>query len=82
MTMTIKRGESIGLEVHPDTDQMLIIQKGNGIALLGKTKSGKLHKSLIGAGQVLMVPAGTWHNIQNVGRSRLKIVSLYAPPHH
>lgn len=31
---------------------------------------------------VVLVPAGTWHNITNVGDEPLKIHSIYAPPEH
>lgn len=31
---------------------------------------------------VVLVPAGTWHNIANVGSGPLKIYSIYTPPEH
>lgn len=31
---------------------------------------------------VIMVPAGSWHNITNAGDQPLKLYSLYAPPEH
>ena len=33
-------------------------------------------------GDVIFIPAGTWHNIVNVGRCSLKLSSVYAPTHH
>ena len=33
-------------------------------------------------GDAIFVPAGTWHNVINVGRESLKVSSIYAPPHH
>ena len=30
----------------------------------------------------VFVPAGTWHNIINIGDQPLKIYTIYAPPHH
>ena len=30
----------------------------------------------------IFVPAGTWHNIINIGRTPLRVSSVYAPPHH
>ena len=30
----------------------------------------------------IFVPAGTWHNVINIGRTPLKVSSIYAPPHH
>ena len=31
---------------------------------------------------VVLVPAGKWHNITNVGNGPLKIYSIYTPPEH
>lgn len=31
---------------------------------------------------VVLVPAGKWHNITNVGSGPLKIYSIYTPPGH
>lgn len=36
----------------------------------------------VSMGDAIFVPAGTWHNIINVGNSPLKLSSIYAPPHH
>ena len=33
-------------------------------------------------GDVIFVPAGTWHNVINAGNTPLKLYSIYAPPHH
>ena len=30
----------------------------------------------------IMIPAGTWHNIKNIGNIPLKLHSVYAPPQH
>jgi mannose-6-phosphate isomerase-like protein (cupin superfamily) len=30
----------------------------------------------------VLVPAGTWHNITNTGKTPMKIYTIYAPPHH
>jgi mannose-6-phosphate isomerase-like protein (cupin superfamily) len=29
-----------------------------------------------------IIPAGTWHNLVNTGRTPLKLYSIYAPPQH
>ena len=33
-------------------------------------------------GRGYFVPAGTWHNVMNTGRTPLKVSAIYAPPHH
>ena len=30
----------------------------------------------------ILIPAGKWHNITNIGNIPLKLYSLYAPPEH
>lgn len=75
------RGE-IGLEVHPDTDQFLRIEKGHGIAMIGCAKNQMNYQRHVCSGYAVFVPAGTWHNIINTGNCPLKIYTIYAPPHH
>ena len=31
---------------------------------------------------VILIPAGTWHNIINTGNEPMKVYSIYAPPEH
>lgn len=33
-------------------------------------------------GDTVFIPAGTWHNVVNIGRNALKLSSVYAPPNH
>jgi mannose-6-phosphate isomerase-like protein (cupin superfamily) len=33
-------------------------------------------------GWAIFVPAGTWHNVTNIGDEPLKLYSLYAPAEH
>jgi mannose-6-phosphate isomerase-like protein (cupin superfamily) len=30
----------------------------------------------------VFIPAGSWHNVTNIGSAPLKLYSLYAPPEH
>jgi len=80
--MCIAPGEDIGLEVHPDTDQFLRIEEGNGIAQFGTSREEMLYQQNVYADSAVFVPAGTWHNITNTGKIPMKIYSIYAPPHH
>ena len=36
----------------------------------------------MGEKDAVIVPAGTWHNLINIGNTPLKLYSVYAPPHH
>ena len=80
--MKLKVGEDIGLEIHPHTDQFLRIEKGNGIVEMGSTQNNLSFKKSVADGDAIFVPAGTWHNLTNVGKNPLHLYSIYAPPHH
>ena len=74
--MNIRPQEEIGEEVHPNTDQLLVFVSGTGKAILnGETSS-------INPGDLILVPAGTRHNIINAGIENLKLYTIYTPPHH
>lgn len=75
VVMSLLPHEEIGEEIH-DVDQFLRVEKGNGQAILdGATND-------IADGSVVVVPAGTKHNIINTGDADMKLYTLYMPPHH
>lgn len=80
--MSIPVGGEIGLEVHPDTDQFIRIENGYGLAMMGSEKNSLNYQRPVKGGFAVFVPAGTWHNILNTGRTPLKLYTVYAPPHH
>lgn len=80
--MSLNVGEDIGLEIHPNVDQFLRIEQGQGIVQMGKRKDKLNFKSKIYDDTAIMVPAGTWHNVINTGNIPLKLYSIYAPPNH
>lgn len=80
--MSIDVGEDIGLEIHPDTDQFLRIEQGRGLVRMGKRKDRLNFEKIVYDDYAIMVPAGTWHNLINIGDVPLKLYSIYAPPEH
>lgn len=72
----------IGLEMHEDTDQMIRVEYGQAKVMMGREESSLNLQANLNTGDAVFVPAGTWHNIINTGRSPLKLSSVYAPPHH
>jgi mannose-6-phosphate isomerase-like protein (cupin superfamily) len=80
--MCIPAGESIGLEIHPDTDQFLRFEQGEGLVQMGVTENNLQYQRRVMPGFATVVPAGTWHNIVNVGNVPIKLYSIYAPPKH
>lgn len=80
--MSIPVGEDIGIEMHPDTDQLIKIEDGCARIMTGKSKNALNYQKTVSAGYALIIPAGTWHNVINTGKRPLKVFSVYAPPHH
>ncbi|WP_045515857.1 cupin domain-containing protein [Neobacillus niacini] len=80
--MSIDVGGDIGLEVHPDVDQFLRIEEGQGIVQMGDSKDNLTFRERVYDNYAIMVPAGTWHNVTNTGDKPLKLYSIYAPPNH
>ena len=57
--MDIPVGESIGLEIHPDTDQFLRIEQGEGLVQMGKDKNNLNFQRKVYDNFAFIVPAGT-----------------------
>lgn len=72
----------IGLECHPDTDQFLRLEQGQGVVKMGYSENNLCFQKCISKDDAIFIPAGTWHNIINTGRCPIKLYSIYAPPHH
>lgn len=80
--MQINSGEDIGLEVHTDTDQYIMVIDGTAVVTMGRTRDNLNYQKTVQCGYGIFVPAGTWHNLINIGTKPLKLTSVYAPPEH
>lgn len=80
--MSIKVGEDIGLENHPTLDQFIRIEEGQGLVMMGNRKDNLYFQSRVNEDYAIIIPAGTWHNLVNIGNVPLKLYSIYAPPQH
>ncbi|MBR0414631.1 MAG: cupin domain-containing protein [Clostridia bacterium] len=80
--MSIAPGSEVGLEQHKTTDQLLLIEEGTGLTMMGESKDALALQRTVRSGDAVIVPAGTWHNIKNISNRPLKILSVYAPPEH
>lgn len=77
VVMSLLPGEEIGMEVHANVDQFFRFESGEGKAILnGEEVSFK-------AEDVLIVPAGTNHNLINTSTTdALKLYTIYSPANH
>jgi mannose-6-phosphate isomerase-like protein (cupin superfamily) len=73
--MNIQPGEEIGMEVH-ELDQFIRIEQGNAKVILDGVETDVQDDFAI------VIPAGTEHNVINIGDVELKLYSVYSPPEH
>lgn len=80
--MSIPAGGDIGLEIHPNNDQFLRLEEGQGLVQMGDSEKNLTFRQTVFKNSAVFVPKGTWHNITNVGTGPMKLYVIYAPPHH
>lgn len=75
--MSLKPGEDIGEETHPDIDQFFRFEKGKGKCII----DGNEYE--VKDGDAIVIPAGARHNIINTDSlDEFKMYTLYGPPNH
>ncbi|NYI41290.1 cupin domain-containing protein [Demequina lutea] len=80
--MSIPVGGDIGLEKHPETDQFIRLDGGRGRAQMGPSKDELTFDQEVSDGWCVLVPAGSWHNVTNIGDKPMQVYTVYAPQHH
>jgi mannose-6-phosphate isomerase-like protein (cupin superfamily) len=76
--MSLKPKEEIGNEMHESVDQFFRIEMGEAKFVF----NGKEQPTAV-AGDAVIVPAGTHHNVINPSATQpLKLYTIYAPPNH
>jgi len=75
VVMSIAVGDDIGEEVH-ELDQFIRIEQGNAKVILDGIESP------LPADHAVVIPAGTRHNVVNIGDEFLKLYTIYSPPEH
>lgn len=80
--MSIAPGDDIGLEVHHGIDQFLRLEQGRGRCQMGPAEDDLPFDEEVEADDAILVPAGTWHNVTNIGDEDMRVYALYGPPDH
>lgn len=75
--MSLEPGVEIGNEIH-GIDQFIRIEKGSAKAIVNNGEQ----EYALSDGSIVMVPAGTWHNIINTGDEPVKLYTIYSGPQH
>jgi len=77
VVMSLGPNEDIGMEVHPNVDQFFRIEAGEGKVIMNQEEHP------IKAGDAIVVPAGTQHNLVNLSAANaLKLYTVYSPANH
>jgi len=75
--MTLRPGEDIGMEVHPNNDQFFRFEEGQGECVI----DGNVYA--VEGGDAVVIPAGAEHNVINTSsKDALKMYTIYSPAHH
>lgn len=80
--MSIEPGHDIGLEVHEHGDQFLRVGTGTARVQMGPSRDDLSFDREVRDDWAILVPAGTWHNVTNIGDVPLKVYAIYGPPEH
>ena len=80
--MSIPVCGDIGVEMHADVDQFIRVESGKAMVYMGSCRNDLREKACVDSSYAIIIPAGAWHNIVNMGNHPLKLYSLYAPPNH
>lgn len=75
--MSLKPGEEIGAEVHPENDQFFRFESGKWKVLIDESVYE------VEDGSVIIVLKGSNHNVINTSDTEeLKMYTIYTPAHH
>jgi hypothetical protein len=75
--MTLKPGEEIGAEIHPENDQFFRFESGKGKVMIDENFYE------VEDGSVVIIPKGANHNVINTSDTEaLKMYTIYTPAHH
>lgn len=80
--MSIAPGEDVGLEIHPELDQFIRLEQGEGLVQMGDNPDDLDYEAEVFDDYAVFIPAGKWHNVTNTGDVPMKVYVIYAPPEH
>jgi len=66
-------GRTMRIHKHLNNDELIFIHKGEGTITLGE------ERILVKTGDVVFVPKGIWHGLDNTGKENLLMVFQYSP---
>jgi putative monooxygenase len=70
--VTVLAGSELGVEVHADADETMLVVTGEGVAELDGERTP------VRAGSVVFIPRGTPHNVHNPEGAPLRLYAVHA----
>ena len=72
-TQTLRPGAGIGVHLHEEEDEILFVQSGKGVGILGEGHTP------VEAGATIFIPHGVWHGVENP-EDEVSLVWVVSPP--
>lgn len=76
VVMSLNVGEKIDKETHDISDQFFRVEQGSCQILINDV----VHT--LNTNDIFVVPKKTLHEVVNTGNTKLKLYTIYTPPHH
>lgn len=76
VAMSLKPGEDIGKEVHENNDQFFRFEAGKARVFIDGNETD------VEDDWAVIIPAGSEHNVTNIGDTDLKFYTMYSPAEH
>ena len=74
--MCLPPGDFIPRERHPRTTQFIRVEQGEVQITVGESKK------ILRDGDSILIPAKTWHQVENKSKEDVMLYTLYSPPEH
>lgn len=72
-TQTLRPGAGIGVHLHEQEDEILFVQSGKGVGVVGDGHTP------VEAGATIFIPHGVWHGVENP-EGEVSLVWVVSPP--
>ena len=77
--MSIMRNEEINSNVNFERDRFIRIESGRALVTFGKSENEITLERAVDDENAIIIPAGTWYSIKNIGNSSLKLMIIQSP---
>jgi len=80
--MSIPVGRASDWRCTRKPTSFLRLDAGRGRVQIGTAKDQLTFDEEVSDGWCILIPAGSWHNVTNIGEEPMQVYAIYAPAHH